>query len=50
MFMKSGILATETALSAGTEGLFLPVEFLTMGVLGSMAIAKKIKHNKEQKQ
>lgn len=48
MFSKgvvSGVMATETAISAGTEGLFLPVEFVTAGLFGSIMIAKKIKHN-----
>jgi hypothetical protein len=52
MFSKgvvSGVMATETAISAGTEGLFLPVEFITGGLFGSIMIAKKIKHSVQNK-
>ena len=52
MFSKgvvSGVFATETAISAGTEGLFLPVEFITGGLFGSIMIAKKIKHSVQNK-
>jgi len=44
--MKTGILAAETALSAESGGLFLPVEILTGGVFGVMALTKKIKEHK----
>ena len=45
----SGIMAIESGISAGSEGAFLPVEFLTAGVLGSIMIAKKIKNKVHDK-
>jgi hypothetical protein len=40
--MKTGILAAETALSAETGGLFLPIEIITGGIFGSTDKIKKI--------
>ena len=44
--MKTGILAAETALSAESGGLFLPIEIITGGILGTMALTKKIKEHR----
>ena len=44
--MKTGILAAETALSAESGGLFLPVELITGGVFGVMALTKKVKEHR----
>lgn len=46
---KAGILAAETALSAETGGAFLPFEFITAGVFGTIALIKHSKKNKEEK-
>lgn len=45
----SGIMAIESGISAGTEGAFLPVEFFTGALLGSIMLAKKIKHKVHDK-
>jgi H+/Cl- antiporter ClcA len=45
----SGIMAIESGISAGTEGAFLPVEFLTGALLGSIMLAKKIKNKVHDK-
>ena len=47
--MKTGILAAETALSAESGGLFLPVELITGSVFGMMALTKKVKEHRQDK-
>ena len=45
----SGIMAIESGISGATEGAFLPVEFMTGAVLGSIMIARKIKNKVHDK-
>jgi hypothetical protein len=45
----SGIFAIESGISASTEGAFLPVEFMTVGLFGSIMLAKKIKNKVQNK-